>query len=417
MFLLQTALNDLRRRLRDPLGLLLWIAIPLAIGGVIRLAFGGQGESLSPKARVWVADLDGSLLSGALLGALSAGADSGMPLVAEELSEPEGRRRLESGDGSALLVIPKGFEAALLDREPTQLVLTRNPAQRILPAMAEETLGLLVDAVFYVQEILAEPLERIREEKSSESDLAANLRVAEIAVLVRQSIQRAQKVIDPPLLTMEEDVATEELSEPESTTGFAELFFPSMLFMALFFMAQGISEDLWVEKDQGTLRRALGAPQPVASFLAGKLLGAGLLVSAVGCLGLLAGRYLFGVQLHNFLLASVWAGFSGVLLLLMLWPLQVLASSQKTGGLITNLVMMPLMMLGGSFFPFESMPEGMASIGRLTPNGWLLTKFKDIVFDQVDATGLGIGLSLALVLGGVAFLWVCRRVHSSFGVS
>ena len=30
---------------------------------------------------------------------------------------------------------------------------------------------------------------------------------------------------------------------------------------------------------------------------------------------------------------------------------------------------------GGSFFPFETMPDWMASFGQLTPNGWALVQF------------------------------------------
>ena len=51
MFLLTTAQKDLLRRMRDPVSLLLWLGIPLAIGGMLRLVFGGSGGA-APRATV-----------------------------------------------------------------------------------------------------------------------------------------------------------------------------------------------------------------------------------------------------------------------------------------------------------------------------------------------------------------------------
>ena len=61
-FIRATAVKDLRRRLRDPLALALWLGIPFAILVLISLTFGG-GE-VKPQARLLVADEDKSLVSG-----------------------------------------------------------------------------------------------------------------------------------------------------------------------------------------------------------------------------------------------------------------------------------------------------------------------------------------------------------------
>ena len=49
------------------------------------------------------------------------------------------------------------------------------------------------------------------------------------------------------------------------------LFFPGILFMSLIFMSQGISADVWIESERGTLRRIVTAPRPLAAFVAGKV--------------------------------------------------------------------------------------------------------------------------------------------------
>jgi len=418
MFLLQTAWKDLRRRLRDPLALMLWIGIPLAIAGLISLAFGGS-DSKGPQAEVWVVDQDDSLLSGFLVSALSAGEQSGMPLRASEVDLEDGQARINAGEGSALLIIPAGFGQAVLHEEACVLQLITNPAQRILPSMVEESLRVMVDAVFYVHRTLGTPIRRILQDAEGNENMLPDLEVAEIAVLVNQAIARMETWIAPPVIQLEVVLATEEdpgdAAGSQPSIGFAELFFPSMLFMALFFMAQGISEDFWVERDQGTLRRALVTPNRVASLLAGKLLGAALLIGVVGLAGLFLARFAFGVQVQNFALAGLWASLSGACLLLLILPMQLYASSQKAGGLMTNLLMMPLLMLGGSFFPFEAMPEGMAAIGRLTPNGWLLTEFQGILMNDFGWSDLGLSALGVSVLCSLLFWVALRRLAGPFG--
>ena len=70
----------------------------------------------------------------------------------------------------------------------------------------------------------------------------------------------------------------------------------------------------------------------------------------------------------------LWITFAGAVMLSYFVLLQLLASGQQAGSLLSNLVLFPLVMVGGSFFPFEAMPEWMAAIGGWTPNGLALVR-------------------------------------------
>src|SRR6185503_11092919 len=105
---------------------LLWLGIPLVIGGMLRLAFGGSGGS-TPRASILVVDEDDSVLSHLLLQGLSGGGADNLPFEAEEVSAAEGRARIDDGDASALLILPAGFGEALLKEEPCTLHLVKNP--------------------------------------------------------------------------------------------------------------------------------------------------------------------------------------------------------------------------------------------------------------------------------------------------
>ncbi len=54
MALLSSIHKDIKWRLSDPVSLVLWIGIPVLIGTVVAMVFGGSG--VSPKAKLLVAE-------------------------------------------------------------------------------------------------------------------------------------------------------------------------------------------------------------------------------------------------------------------------------------------------------------------------------------------------------------------------
>ena len=84
--------------------------------------------------------------------------------------------------------------------------------------------------------------------------------------------------------------------------------------------------------------------------------------------------------------------------------LQVFASSHKGASIFSYAAVMPLMMIGGSMFPFELMPGWMASIGRLTPNGWSLENLKAILLGRATAMPIGAAFALLMAISVALFL-------------
>ena len=407
-FVWATAVKDLRRRLRDPLALVLWLGIPFAVLALLSLAFGGG--DVTPQARLLVADEDESLVSGLLAGALGQGPMAALIQV-EQVTPEEGRERIGRGDGSALLLIPPEFGSSVLNSQPTRLTLLTNPAQSILPGILEEVLSLLVDAVFYLQRLAGEPLSTFSAGPPAGAETFPDQFIASTSVEINQLIGGVTEYLFPPRLKV--SVAVEE-PEGQKTLNLGALFFQSMFFLAILFIAQGMSNDLWVEKRQGTLLRTLTTPHGVTSLLAGKLLAAFLLLLAMALPGITAGAAIYGFAATRILPAALWAAASGLALLMLFTLLQLFATSQKAGGLLSSLVLFPLMMVGGSFFPFEAMPGWLAAIGRKLPNGWAMEQFKAILGGGATASSLlpaAAGLLAALVL---ASLLAARRLRGGF---
>jgi hypothetical protein len=415
VFILLTAKNDLLRRVRDPLGLLIWMGIPVAIAVMIQLAFGGGGGG-GPVAHVLVADEDDSFLSELLLGALSRQAEGSMPFRGESVARDIGLERMDAGEATALIVIPAGFGKALVEETPIALELVTNPAQRILPRMVEGSLELLVEAHFYLHRILGEPIRELAVELPEDEVVLPDILIAAQSIAINRIVEQLGEVLFPPRITVEAAAEPDD-EEGAGGLGIGELFFPSMLFMTLFFLASGLSEDVWVEKQQGALLRVLTGPHGAGAFLLGKLLSGMVLIAASALVGMGIAAWGFGLQLENIWLAVIWASLAGGLFTVLLTTVQLFAASQRAGSMLTNLLLMPLLMIGGSFFPFEAMPEWMADIGRKTPNGWALEQLKAILANRYDVADLalasaGIVLVMLLLTGlstrrmRTGFLWV-----------
>ncbi|HNY40808.1 MAG TPA: hypothetical protein PKJ41_10450, partial [Bryobacteraceae bacterium] len=95
---------------RDPFAFALWLGIPFSILLLMNLAFGGRSSSgPRPQGVILIADLDGTLLSGALNSAFSQGPLGDM-FKPEKTTEADGRGRMAKGEASALIIVPKGFQ-------------------------------------------------------------------------------------------------------------------------------------------------------------------------------------------------------------------------------------------------------------------------------------------------------------------
>jgi ABC-2 type transport system permease protein len=397
-FVWVSTVKDLRRLRREPLGVAAAVGMPLVITLLVTLIFGGGPK---PQARLLVADEDDTALSTLLRGALGGGPMGRLVLV-EAVSWADGRRRLDRGDGSALLLIPKGFERAVLRDKPCRLKLLTNPSQRILPAIIQEGLSVLVEGGQYVQLLFGDQL------RAFSHGLPADGTVARTSVALARLGRKMGAYLAPPRIRLEN--APADPNEPD-TSRLGEYFFPGMLFLAVLLVGQGRSADFWKERAFGTLRRTGLTPSRLEAFLAGKLLAAALVCAAVAALGLASARWLLHVPVANPLTAVLWVAAAGVGLYLAQLLLNLFATTERAGNVQTTLAIFLFGMVGGTYFPFEMMPGWLAAVGRWTPNGWAIVRLKAIVDGSVRPTELVIAFAGIAALSGLAFVAAAHRLR------
>jgi ABC-type multidrug transport system permease subunit len=409
-FLRAAIAKDVARRLNDPGSLAIWLGMPLVLGTLITLVSGGSGGP-KPRAKVLIVDQDDSVASRLLKGVFQQGPAEGL-FEGKTVNPDEGERLIQAGKASALLTIPKGFGDALFLEHPCELQLVTNPAQRILPGIVEETLRAACDLAFYGQRLIGPQVQLIR--ASAELDRAPTRdEVSEVSIQIRDALDRVGDLVFPPVLELKPEPFEPKAADvPEPSVG--SVILPGILLMALLFIAQGSSEDLWEEHQRGTLKRAATSPVALAAWLLAKLGACTVLMFAVGVLAGTIAIALLGFDPLRTVAGIAWATLAaatfGVLMLL----LQSLAKSRRGASVLGMLVLFPLLMLGGSFFPFAAMPEGLARIGRLTPNGIALVQLQNLLDGTAETRGL---LTAAAVLVGTSlplFALLVLRVRRAF---
>lgn len=401
-FILVAAAKDIRRRMADPAALSMWIGLPLILGGLLSFISSVGGET-PPRARVLLVDQDNTFVSRLLPTAARQGST---PIDIAEVSLAEGRRQIDAGEATALLVVPAGFQNAVVGTGSARLQLVTNPSQRVLPAIVRQMIEVVVEGAFYGQRLFAEPMAQIA--GAAPSGPAPDVAVASIAVAINQRLASLQGVLLPPVITfsVKTDAATEQ------PLNFGQLFLPGMLFMSFLFIAQGMGFDVWEEKREGTLRRLLATPQSAGRLLLGKLLAGVGVATVVALVGLVAAVALFDLAWSRIPAALLWCAFVCGALLAMMMLLHLSAGSQRGSEMLSGIIVFPLMMLGGSFFPFEAMPAWMASAGRWTPNGLGVTRLKDLLYGDVSVASLALAAAGVGIPALLAYILSWRRLRS-----
>ena len=357
--------KDLSRWMQDRAAMALWLGMPFLVGGLLTSMMAGGG--VTPTGTLLIADLDDSLLSGFVVGAYSQ-EQLGELFIVEQVSPEEGEARIADGEASGFLTIPEGFQNAFLDETPVTLTLKTNPAQTILPGIIADVTEVMLDAGFYLQRLFSEEISTLR--KAGGEAGVDDAFVAGISVDIRNKFEALGDKLSPLVI----DVEIVEPPPEEPQPDWALLFLPGIVLMAVLLTSNSLASDYWAERQRGTLRRLVSAPGALAGFVSGKTVAALVIIAGVSGATLVAGFAYHGVAWGKFIPALLWVSLGGVGLFAWFAVLQMLFPNGRAALLLTSILLIPLMMVGGSFFPLDALPEWIANIGRLAPNGFIVDR-------------------------------------------
>jgi ABC-type multidrug transport system permease subunit len=378
-FLLASIRKELKRRFNDPWALFMWLAIPLTIGILMSTVMGGGGPRI--RAILLVSDLDNSFISQTLPAAFSRGQLAEMVEV-REIGELEGKTLMEEGGASAHLVIPDGFGDDYLNRREVDIYLSVNPAQRISPRLVRDVLESLLDLGNYLHLILGDELKTVT---GFDGVLNSD---GEVTAGISADISRKITKIGPFLFPPKVEIVDQTPAPEGQPVSVLLLMFPGIVVMAVFFAGNGMASNYWSERENGTLARWLVSPNQMGIYWVGQFISAMLLLGLVTLPILIGGFFYVGIPFEKLIPSLIWLMLAGPLLFAFLMLVQTLAATSRSADVIGTLLMFPLLMVGGSFFPTETMPDWLAPMADYTPNGRILEPLKQYFIGAYGSSGL-----------------------------
>lgn len=402
--------NDVRRHLKSPLAVLIYMAIPMVMTALIGIIFapGTEGPELAPIQLLLVDD-DKGLASKLLIGGFDVDQMKKMFRVTVT-DEAEGRKRMEKGRASAMIVIPERFTLDLLEARTTTLTVVKNPAEQFLPDIVEEFVNTLAVMLSGAVQAFAEEARGIRAMLDGPLDAIPWDKLGPELGKAQKKMVAAGKVLDPLLLRLKEEETEAAGAKARFTQrDLFSIMLPGMAVMFLLFIVQTLMRDIISEREDGKLRRMMTTPLRPMELVGARLAGGWVMGLAVLLVMVAVGSLIFRAQWGPFgyflilgAAASFWtAAFFGLF--------HALVRNRNQAGAFAAPVILAFSLFGGSMMNPEAMPKAFLKVGLATPNRWFIDGAALVREGEFPALSLLVLVGSGLVLAALAVPALRRR--------
>jgi len=397
----QLVRKDFKRKWKNPAVILGFLFIPFVFTLIFGMVFGSGGEQTLPQVKILAVDNDKSLVSGLMLGALTQGELNEL-IVLEEVEELEGRKLLDGGKASALLIIPENFGDNIWEGKPTEILLIKNPAEQFLPQIAEEILDTMTLGLSSLRQVFGDELKTIREFAGLEA--LPDESISAISLQFRDRIDGLSKYLIPPVISIKQITLSEE-KEEVTDLSIQGYILPAIAVMFLLFICNAVFEDVLTENETGTLMRLRVSPVNLREYIWSKIVTSTLIGILCTSFLIILGRVIFAINWGNPVSVALLVLCLNVLIAGFISFLFSFVRTERQAGALLTTVILLMSMLGGSMVPVENYPPAILKFSKLTLNYWGITAFKNIMR----------GEPLAAITPILFFMVVAGIVFSIFG--
>jgi ABC-2 type transport system permease protein len=252
---------------------------------------------------------------------------------------------------------------------------------------------------------------------SSQSEVVQNFNAEQKAGFEMQSLgaimTQLQQFMVTPVIAVNTTGQAEEVATP--SINFFSLMMPGFTVMMAFFLTGAIGMRLFIEKDQGTMRRLLISPMTRGSLIGGVMLAYGIFIIlqvtllfgiSAGIFGMDLGDSFLGLALVTLALAVCVTSF-GILLAAM-------ARTGKQADSLGTLLGFIMGGLGGCIIftvpPMYLWGGVIGTLSRLTPQSWALEGYYKLTVEGANAAAILPQVGVLLIYALVFFLIASRRL-------
>jgi ABC-2 type transport system permease protein len=381
---LAIARKDLRQRVRDRSAIVVGVIAPVAIAGLMSLAFNGVN---SFHFTLGLVELDHGPVAAQIVNSLDAPQLRQVVTVRKLSSAALARSEIRSGELGAALVIPAGFSSSVTGEHPEPLTTVTSNNSTI----AGDVTTSIVSS--FVAQVNADRL-------AFSTALAASAAEADSSQLIGLVSK-----LHIPVQAVERPIGAHELKV-------ISYYSPGMAIFFLLFTINYTARSFFVDRAQGMIERMRAAPVRPAEILVGKAISVFVYgVVSLATIGVVT-TAAFGADWGAPLPAAL-LGLALVFSVICLTALVIgVARTQRQAEGIASILIFGLALIGGDFFFISSAPSTIKHLALFTPNGWAIRGFTDLA-----TIGGGLGtivepvvaiLVISAVVGAVA-LGLARR--------
>ncbi len=383
---------------------LFWLFVfPLIMMSLFGIVFGG-GES---KPKLAVVDLDQTKLS---RGVRDGFKEAKVVKLSQLKNVKAATAKLKAGDFDGVMVIRDGFA-----RELTSAIKT-NEARRSSAAAAAAGRTAGYPGLPPAGAGRPSPsgggaatppaTKNLKPAAPAKVDLYYDPSATFAAQVVRGAVANVLGFVDRSVGRAPTLIALKSHSVRRANLRYIDFLVPGIIAMTLMNSAMfGLGGTIVNYRERGILRRLKVTPQPLATFLAAQIsnqLGFSIL-RAVLLIG--AARLFFNVHVIGSYLALLVVVLVGSLAFVTIaFSVASFSKNREVSDTLSNIISMPMMFLGGVFFPVDSAPSWIRPVINVLPLKYLGDALRGVMIKGESLAVVGTDLWVLVAVTGVFFV-------------
>jgi ABC-2 type transport system permease protein len=369
---LRIAWKDLMELLRNRMGLVMLMLMPIFMMGMVGFIF-PSSTSISDVSIVLVNEDEGygsyPSASAILVAALEQMNNStGMMAITEASNLGEVRELIQRGEVEGGIVIASNFTSSLMSGKQGTITIVTDESNPQMSAL--------------LQTVMKEVFEQIG------------------TWLAQQNVQGLSPAVNASnSLAIVKPYSVQTEGAVSGNFSYFDFIAPGIMAMTVMMSVMtGLPAAISHEKEVGTLDGMMAAPINRLAIILGKTLAQMTRGLLQGVLILILAVVLFGVTIHGSILLVFGLLFLGVFSFVGLGVvITSFAKDQETAMMVMTTLIFPMMFLSGVFFPIQQMPWYMQGISKFLPLTYVSTALR-----KVMVLGAGVSMittELAVLIG------------------
>ncbi len=386
---------------------LLPVVLSSVFGSISSSAGGATEGSDALHIPAFVVNLDQGAYGAQVLNALEGIDALDVEKVADEATAQE---RVLSGEALAAVILPADLSANVNAYLPSTVRVVVDPAQATYGTIITGILNAVLEPIALQGELrygIRAVIDAAGAFEGADAEFLAGVESMTLGAIMT----RLQEIQQSPWIVVRAETP-DGLAAREPANAFSYTV-PMLYVMFSFFLMGTIGQSLWIEREQGSLRRLLAGPMRRWQIIAGKILAYMLVICLQAVVLFAIGNLVFHMPLGNSPLGLALLTVSLSLVSTSLGTLIASFSrtSRQADGAGTLLAFI-LAAIGGCIgYPLYLLEGPVGFISRLTPHAHALMGYTAIMTEGASASDALPQVGILLAMGTVLLVVASRRLR------